>query len=531
MSGTLPNMKPSTLLFASLLLFCQHRTSAQSGEDFKYTWSDEKVYHSDFFKGNAENGYIYLGLQGDKEIVVRHLDNQLHRDGEVSFTPPGIAKEFALHKLLTFGNKNYLTYSTYDKSEEKEMLFVQEIDPRTGKLTGNPKLLASSDTKIQPNNETSNNWMFFEIPEKWWFFVSKDQSKVMIQYRLRPEHTNDKVSSDKIGFIVLDAQLNQLWTKEVKMPYTEARMDNQDYHVDNDGNVYVLAKVYSSDEGRKSASFRFEVLKYTKEADQAIKYPFSLTGKFANSAKMDETADNKLFVTGFYSSLSRKNSAEGFYLFKINDLADTVGKTQKWMHAFGKDIMNGGAQDGDDAGPVNLELHQVVALPDGGIQLVGEERNTTVGQIPNSTFGGSSSQTDIYCNNLLVVQVDKNGNMAWMTPIRKKQKSVKGMVGSMSFSSFHKNGNSYFFFMNNEDNLNREAGGHLKYYKSNGPGVLQCVKIDAKGMAAAPWVITTPFKDNGFAYIRDFAAVSDNSMIVTSTDGKKEASSTLLYFQ
>ncbi|PZF74803.1 hypothetical protein DN068_00985 [Taibaiella soli] len=521
-------MKRSFLLCTSFLLLSQSRISAQSAaNDFKYSWSDDVVYTPDFLKGNDKDGYIHVGSYERNQITVRHFDNQLHHDAEFSFTPPDIAKEFTLHKLLNLGGKTYMLYSSFNKSEEKEKLFVQELDSKTGKLTGEVRLLASSDIKILPNYEGSNNWLFGKLPEKWWVFVSNDQSKIMIQYRLRPEHINDKVNSDKIGFIVLDAQLKELWSKVITMPYTESRMNNENYHVDNDGNAYVLAKIFPAGEGNKSPNFRFEILKYSKDADQVTKIPFSVSGKFANSVEIGETADNKVFVTGFYSSRSRMNSAEGFYLFKLNDLADTVGKTQKWMHAFGKDAMSTDKDDDEDSGPINLELHQVVTLPDGAIQLIGEERSSYVSQAPGSSAGHSST----YCNSLLVMQINKDGVVDWMTPIRKKQKSNGLQTDNLSFSSFHKNGNSYIFFMNNEDNLERSASARQKLYKGGQQGALECLKIDAKGTVAAPVIISAPFDGGGFSSIRNFAAVDDDKMIINSSDGRKGSKGAFLSFQ
>ena len=62
---------------------------------------------------------------------------------------------------------------------------------------------------------------------------------------------------------VFEKNMAQVWNKEVKMPYTEKKMNNLDYSVDSEGNGYMLTTVYddNSTSDIKGGKVLFEMLK------------------------------------------------------------------------------------------------------------------------------------------------------------------------------------------------------------------------------------------------------------------------------
>src|SRR5690606_23291587 len=92
--------------------------------------------------------------------------------------------------------------------------------------------------------------MGFSVQDKFPFLLSHDKKNILIKYRKKPEVKRDVNSYDVIGLMSFDENLVKTSGNELKMPYTERRMDNLDYHLDNAGNLYLLTKVFHDDSNK-----------------------------------------------------------------------------------------------------------------------------------------------------------------------------------------------------------------------------------------------------------------------------------------
>ena len=63
------------------------------------------------------------------------------------------------------------------------------------------------------------------------FLLSKDRSKLLVQYRKKPEKRNDAISKDQIGMYVFDEDINEISGNELEMPYTEQMMEGPHGHL------------------------------------------------------------------------------------------------------------------------------------------------------------------------------------------------------------------------------------------------------------------------------------------------------------
>ena len=112
------------------------------------------------------------------------------------------------------------------------------------------KLMFQVDGKIAGTMTRSGGFMggfSLSVQDKFDIFRSYDKKNILVQYRKKPEVKNDKKSFDIIGLAAFDNMLNEISNREVTMPYTERRMNNLDYQLDNDGNLYLLVKVFHDD--------------------------------------------------------------------------------------------------------------------------------------------------------------------------------------------------------------------------------------------------------------------------------------------
>lgn len=149
-------------------------------------------------------------------------------------------------------NRFYFFYSSWDGDNKKEQLFSIEIDFEKGEFIGASKLIIQIDGKIVGENGFGIGGLdvygiVLGAKNKFYFIQSQDNKKLLVQYRKKPEFKDDKKSYDIIGLYSFDTDLNKKYSNEITMPYTERRMNNLDYQLDNQGDLFLLTKVFHDD--------------------------------------------------------------------------------------------------------------------------------------------------------------------------------------------------------------------------------------------------------------------------------------------
>src|SRR5690606_27008157 len=179
-----------------------------------------------------------------REITLQQLNAetlQFVKDDVFENLPAG----FELEEVLEFGDRYFLVYSVWDKPNETEQLFCQEIDFDNVSLKGKERLLLKVQGKIAGSPLGKIGYWNIGVTDKFDFQFSHDNSKLLVQYRSKPEKRNDAKSYDNIGLNAFDKNVNLIWNSEVQMPYTEKKMNIIDYSIDSEGNTYILSTVYA----------------------------------------------------------------------------------------------------------------------------------------------------------------------------------------------------------------------------------------------------------------------------------------------
>jgi len=240
------------LLFLSSQLFSQ---TVKTAKDFEveigkaYPVVDAKI--KEYFYYNDEILSIKIG----GEIIVqkfnaKSLDQKSRK--EVA-TKKSLPRGYEHEEFVQVGDKVFEFYNVWDKPNETEQIFVQEISFGKMDLENNRRI-----SKISGKVQSSMGKDKIDI------YDSFDQSKFLMTYRRHPKVKSDKVNKDVIGMTVFDGDLKVIWEKEITMPYTEAMMDNLGYTVDSRGNAYLLARVRT---GEKS---HLELLQYNNSDEPKI---------------------------------------------------------------------------------------------------------------------------------------------------------------------------------------------------------------------------------------------------------------------
>jgi hypothetical protein len=533
-------------LTAALYLLGAAPASAGPGAGhITFQWGEEYELpkrHEDLgFLGNSADGYIQLGHRQGESLSFQKFDPKLHLSSEKEADISNLPRDYSSEYFTQLGDKYYWFFSTWEKGEGKETLYAQEVDVKTGGLKGSAREILST-TKLG-GTLVMSGWSG-HLEDKWNFYHSFDKKQLLIEYRKKPERRDDSRSNDVIGFHVFDENLQKVWGREIRMPYTEKKMDNEDYQVDRNGNVYTLAKVYNEEDGdRKHPDYRFEILKWSKDQPQVTKIPFRFTDKFVSSALILEDEKGGVFVSGLYSRKRKSNSSDGVFLLKLDPNSNEMSSVMKGTYEFPASLLTQfesarkrrrleRKDDKDEAEETNLVLRDVRIGEDGSIQIIGEEYFVEV----VTYYDGKTTHTTYYYhyNDIMAMTLNSDGSLRWAQKIPKAQVSATGYSrrspGDMGFKSYNFGGDTYFFFMDRESNMELDQEHAPDLHNDKSRGVLVSVKVDQSGKMSKSLVFNGREEKVRISPM-DFDEVGGNQLIVRGRARHNESQAALITFE
>ena len=109
---------------------------------------------------------------------------------------------------------------------------------------------------------------------------------------------------------------------------------------------------------------------------------------------------------------------------------------------------------------------------DGSVILVGEKY-----YIKSYTDSKGRTRYTYHYEDILVTKLDADGDLVWMKKLPKRQKGSAGR-GQMGYEYIHHNGNNYFFYVDNDKNLELGLDEVPKLHLDGLGGILTAYKIN-----------------------------------------------------
>ena len=434
-----------------------------------------------------------------------------------------------IERVMEFNNRYFVFYSLWDRKNEKEQLFYREIDFKEGAFIGKGTRIVTVDGKIT-GSFVRTGFYRFGVVDKFGFQLSFDESKMLIQYRLKPEIRSDAKSYDIIGMSIFDKEMALVWNKEVKMPYTEKKMNILDYSIDSEGNTFILSTVYednTTDVKKKKdeeANYHIELLRIKANSSDITVTPVSLKDKFINKLWLYESPFGYMICAGFYNNGKDLDDADGILMFNVGKEGELFEMVSYEIpveilnqYASKKSVRKNDKKDEEGSAEfANLELRKLIVDEDGGVLLIGEQYYM-VSHTSYSTNGRMSTYYTYHYNDMLITKINGAGNLAWMRKLPKRQIGGRGQ-GGMSYEYLRVENDHYFLFLDNEKNLDLPLdevpanhsdgkGGFLTSYKiKDTTGEVRKTSIldtrNVKGMEVYQFLTSriVPLKANEFAF-------------------------------
>jgi hypothetical protein len=508
--------------------------SYKVSEPYKVFDAKEKVY---FSKGNE---VLALKLDG-KEVLIQKFNSDKPAFIKEKLYEKFFPKNYSVEEILELNGKYYFFYSSWDGDKDKEQLFYVEIDFDKGEFIENHKLLFQVDGKVAGTPTIGSMGFSMSIEDKFDFYQPRDKKSILIQYRKKPEVKRDTKSFDILGLYTFDGGLNKTSGNEVTMPYTERRMNNLDYQLDNKGNLYLLTKVFhddSNDDKKKKkdteANYHVEMFVIKSGSNKIDISKFDNKDKFINKLWLFDTDKDYLICGGFYSNGKGDfDDCDGIIAFKIKSDGTIYDKT---FHEIPLEVLNQYESEktkkknekkerkGDDAKFSDLELSDLAINEDGSIVLVGEQYFIVTHTSYSPQGGMRTTVTYHYCD-MLISKINADGKLGWMKKIAKNQVGSRGK-GGMSYKYFNANNNHYFVYLDNVKNIDLPLDKAPARHSDGQGGYLTAVKIsDTDGVLTKGSILNSreveDFKIYQFSTNR-IVKTSENSFLLEVYKKKKE---------
>ncbi|MBL7771623.1 MAG: hypothetical protein JNM95_02030 [Chitinophagaceae bacterium] len=472
------------------------------------------------FQFNVKSG------RGKSESVhVVHFNNKLEKLQEKTIT---LDDEWMMISEIphVVRVKNKIYFLTREDSKKTEGMSAIEFDPQTLTFSKNKIPLFQSSDKVY-------NWSFFRFgqEEADECLVSENNTRIGLIYRLKPESRREKVNYDIIGMNVFDENMQKVWTREYKMPYTEAVMDNESYAVTNDGKIYLLAKVNLDKEDRVKgeAKYNYELLVYDGQHEQPDVIKIDLDKIIPSSFNLFETKTGEMMLSGFYSRLNQ-TGIDGAYVLQIDEQGKTLKFKNGGMFEIPTEIIKANAtarelrkmkraerkDDENDLGVKNLVIRYFTQLDNGDMILMGEEYEVQMRTYTTGVGANATTRTEYktFANDIYVIRANKDGT-SWVRKIPKYQRSNDAYGRQLSFNAIVSGNDVYVLYTDNKKNKSLSEKEVPEVHIQGYGGYLACVKLDQHGTISKKYLTEIEDFETNF-YIRRFVQGDHGNIIYTA---------------
>ena len=374
----------------------------------------------------------------------------------------------------------FFIYEVFHKEERTFSVYKRKITIEDLSIGKAEKLFTTSRTV---GTSLGNGYLFTDMPKFNWlglpikrkFYVNQsfDKSKIMISYRLKPLNLKDVDNKDVLGMFVYDQGMERLWGKEIKMPYSEAVMNNLAYGVGNRG--YGLLMI------RKNDTKKYELLGFSDEDNYSLDLDIETDLMFQKFEVREDEEGNFLF-SGMYANgidvkvrwangdVSTHFNTDGVYLFTLDKDGGMVSKskipfeldfigqylTDKQRKRLAKREAEG------KAGIRDLRIGDVHINKDGSKIIICERQ-----WFETITTGTSKTRVFSYTN-MVAMKIDKDGSLLWIKKLPKRQEGATGQ-GGMGYKYIHGEETHYLVYLDNPKNASLDLES-VPYIHKDGKG-------------------------------------------------------------
>jgi hypothetical protein len=214
----------------------------------------------------------------------------------------------------------------------------------------------------------------------------------------------------------------------------------------------------------------------------------SLGDKFITDMQLGILDDGKLVCAGFYSD-EGKFSIKGSYFLRIDpETKEIVKKSLKvfdldfiteYMSERQEEKTQKKADKGKNVEMYEYDLDNLLVRDDGGVVLIAEQYYIRISHHTATTSSGATTTRTVYhyyYNDILVINIDPEGNIDWSLKIPKRQYSTNDGGYFLSYAFANTPEKLYFAFHDHPKNMLKHSSID-KVYKVSRAGEIMTLAV------------------------------------------------------
>lgn len=465
--------------------------------------------------GEVDNS-SFLAVYRKKDLYIQRMDglrSMWQKPVELELDK----EDLNLERILLTTDHVLVFASAYDKKDNENRLYLCTFNQQDFSPVKRWETLAAI-----PAEKSSN-------PGAFHISTAPDRSKVLV-HALPPLI---KEEAEKSRMYVYDGGMEPLWSQDFQLPYTDEEFVVESQRVDNDGSVVVLGVKYADRKERKElkrankSTYEYHLLVYTGDADTPQDYPIVAADKFLQDMTLSLGEKGDLICAGLFGNKD-SFSVRGAYFLRLDR------RTKQVVHASYKDFsddfitmyMTGkesakakkkAEKQEEELELPEYEVYDIIHRDDGGAVLLCEQYRFYVTTTTTSTPNGGTTTTTIshyHYNDVLVVNIDPQGNIEWATKVPKRQHSTNDNGRYSSFAVNVKGSNIYLVFNDSGENLFLKPGDKVDQFSLTGKDALVVLAtVDGDGQVSRE-ALFAPDRRDVILRPKDCAELKDRSMFI-----------------
>lgn len=347
--------------------------------------------------------------------------------------------------MITPKGEVVMYFVAFNGKDDKKYLITRTMDA-DGRFS-KPEVLTTIDTKRRSEGD-------FQIQ------TSKDSTLLMIYIDPPYERKED----EKFEVLVMDRDHKLLWEKSVVLPYTDKYFSVKDVTITNKGDIFVLGfsepdKKKGEKRKRKASNEDWKLYRLAQGEESITEYDLDLDDQFVKSASIaSDFGDGKMAIAGFYTD-DRRGGVGGSFFYTIDQqsLEPVTTSLQEFDKTFLANFMSERrAEKGKDL--YNFRFRDFIRRSDGGAIVVAEQYYVVV-TTTTSANGVTTTNYTYHYNDLIVLNINPDGNIEWASHVPKQQVSSNDGGYYSSYLLIVEKERLHFIYNDHRKNADRLARG------------------------------------------------------------------------
>lgn len=313
-------------------------------------------------------------------------------------------------------DKVYMFYS-YDNTKKSHLkLYARVFDTQSMQLVGEKKEILDINY-----SKDFDNW-----DAEFNFTLSYDGSKILVYGDLP---VSDK-SNLKYRAVLLDGNLNPVWSNILVIPFKKDRVEVQSVVVDKNNNVYVVTKRELPNTKSLVSNFKMAIHGFFNNGGEVKDLTPSFEGKSLDQAAALVARNGDVLLVGYYTKIG-KDDLSGIYFSRLDPLTSEVIESK--LNEFTVEFLTAHLSERKQniakkkKGKIKDSMYNDYRM---GEVLMDEDENILISAenivikmvTTTDSKGNSSSHLRMYPKDVIVSKLNQQGDVLWNNRIVKYQK-------------------------------------------------------------------------------------------------------------